>query len=1045
MSTGNGRVLIRLRSNNFASCDCPYCGGTWSETDSFVKPPRTYKQYGCANCREQIFVYFENGRAGPVVKDDYEKEHFFSKTIQAIFSGLNACNRLPGEHRAAWKKRKRKIRKECIKRKEELDTYAADTGRTNDAVVMMCQLACDTNNFSCVDYVKARPCKKTVALAQKIAKNLPDDSEEYLEFKRLKEAYGEIKGQFKRKAKRRNLVVALIMTVMLGVCGWFYVQPQTVYDPSVNIDAYIPYDAFLPWEKYALDLSAQAYDSGTAPYAATEQILQEAVGTFALYDISLTCFSKVKQPNAPVSVTVPIPQTLRDTDLVVYRVSNTDGTYAECPSKVSREQHTITFETDHFSLFAIGERAYRVKFEANGAIVADVKAVFGDRVAPPADPERYGYTFDTWRTGDREWDFASDTVNGSVTLQAAWIPNNNRLLFCAAGGEGEMDALVVPTDQSIRLPDCAFTKPDYAFVGWSCSLGGEAEYRAGDTFVMPADAETSLYAVWRWTFAVVTFDTTGGQSDVNSLILRQEEPYGALPVPTRTGYDFVSWSASENGEAIEETTRVPVQEEITLYAVWRERSYRITYHMTDPDEPQSAPARIQNPNAYQFLYSQYPDLQPATRSAYDICIGWYLDAACTRPLDEAWYRSWKEAPADIDVYPKWDIAIYYDHTDEIPRWIKPMGDRKRVCIDLSNGPGGTYTVLSHYNGTSYNKFDLVEDVTDLYMVGHADTEYLLHYICVSEYSQDQEVTIHLRDFQMVGGICTYYEHAPGTYAEHLIIDTAGRSGIVQSGDQKSTIDGFRNVTITGDGSLRICGNMGAEGTDGGIAVKADRVVMDMTGTLRIQGGNGGSGADAEDQLFFGASGRPGEDVAPNRHGKDAESGQPGGQGPTGYTGGNGGNGACAVVADQLIITERCLSVTLIGGNGAVGGAGGKGGTGGSGGDGGADNCGKPCCWGGNLPGDGGDGGNGGTGGTGGNGGRGAYAVSSTCHVQNDSHALRTTDGSAGNGGSGGMGGNPGSGGSGGSSGTNGGGGTAGDPGKPGEPGQPGATPTDRVG
>lgn len=67
----------------------------------------------------------------------------------------------------------------------------------------------------------------------------------------------------------------------------------------------------------------------------------------------------------------------------------------------------------------------------------------------------------------------------------------------------------------------------------------------------------------------VTLDATGGNVNPNTKLLTYDQPYGKLPTPTRTKYNFVGWYTEQNGGTkVEETTQVTLKSDHTLYAVW---------------------------------------------------------------------------------------------------------------------------------------------------------------------------------------------------------------------------------------------------------------------------------------------------------------------------------------------------------------------------------------------------------------------------------------------------------------------------------------------
>ncbi len=220
-------------------------------------------------------------------------------------------------------------------------------------------------------------------------------------------------------------------------------------------------------------------------------------------------------------------------------------------------------------------------------------------------------------------------------------------------------------------------------------------------------------------------------------------------------------------------------------------------------------------------------------------------------------------------------------------------------------------------------------------------------------------------------------NAVGIEGSSLISCETGREiHIIVSG--QNTLNGVRNVAINcvsssiyfeGNGVLTIIGGSGLngsngkqEGTGGQIGVNgyegliASNIIVNMTNTLTVSGGNGGNGGN-------GANGVNGTNGNDKGWGQSVVTGtgatEHGGDGGKGGNGARGGNGADSVRISSLTVNSG--KVLLMGGNGGSAGNGGNGGKGGRGG--------KNDWWigyQGGHPGNGGNGGDGGNGSYGGN-------------------------------------------------------------------------------
>lgn len=83
-------------------------------------------------------------------------------------------------------------------------------------------------------------------------------------------------------------------------------------------------------------------------------VLEDAAGKFAAFDISLENGGAKIQPNGKVQVSIPVPAGYDKERLTIYHIAD-DGTKTELPCTVTGD--AVTFETDHFSLYVLAEKA----------------------------------------------------------------------------------------------------------------------------------------------------------------------------------------------------------------------------------------------------------------------------------------------------------------------------------------------------------------------------------------------------------------------------------------------------------------------------------------------------------------------------------------------------------------------------------------------------------------------------------------------------------------------------------------------------------------
>ena len=79
--------------------------------------------------------------------------------------------------------------------------------------------------------------------------------------------------------------------------------------------------------------------------------------------------------------------------------------------------------------------------------------------------------------------------------------------------------------------------------------------------------------------STVTFQANGGVVSPTTKSVIYQEPYGTLPIPTRSGYTFEGWFTEiSGGIKITESTIVSQTTNQTLYARWKANHYVVTLH-----------------------------------------------------------------------------------------------------------------------------------------------------------------------------------------------------------------------------------------------------------------------------------------------------------------------------------------------------------------------------------------------------------------------------------------------------------------------------------
>ncbi|MEI8277953.1 MAG: InlB B-repeat-containing protein, partial [Hyphomicrobiales bacterium] len=215
----------------------------------------------------------------------------------------------------------------------------------------------------------------------------------------------------------------------------------------------------------------------------------------------------------------------------------------------SADKHSVTFDSKSGSAVAAGS------FVTDGSL------------AIPFDPTRTGYSFLGWSDSDGgesiTFPYSPDSLT-DVTLYALWSADSHVVNLGVNGG-----TVLFVTDGSIDEP-AAPSRAGYTFVGWSLTDGGDAlvfPYTPG------VIEDLTFYPLWSADSHVVNLGVNGGTvSFVTDGSI--DEP----AAPSRAGYTFQGWSATDGGSVLSFPYAPGVTTDITLYALWSADSHTVTFN-----------------------------------------------------------------------------------------------------------------------------------------------------------------------------------------------------------------------------------------------------------------------------------------------------------------------------------------------------------------------------------------------------------------------------------------------------------------------------------
>lgn len=252
---------------------------------------------------------------------------------------------------------------------------------------------------------------------------------------------------------------------------------------------------------------------------------------------------------------------------------------------------SVYTENKALDLYAIWEiEQYDVVYNANGgsgAPAAQKKTYGQDLTLSDKKPVREGYDFQGWaKSANGEAVYGASGIykdNSAVTLYAVWKKKVFSITIYTSTGGSNGSSYTVKKEYGEKYTITSTSAPTgYYLEGYG--IPGDtttAKYHVGDVYTVTG--HLTLYPVFAKYKYTVKYNANGGTGAPSA----QTKEYGETLVlsnvkPTRDGYDFAGWGTSANSGTVVYYSgkNYTANESVTLYAVWREKTYTI-YICTD--------------------------------------------------------------------------------------------------------------------------------------------------------------------------------------------------------------------------------------------------------------------------------------------------------------------------------------------------------------------------------------------------------------------------------------------------------------------------------
>lgn len=278
----------------------------------------------------------------------------------------------------------------------------------------------------------------------------------------------------------------------------------------------------------------------------------------------------------------------------------------------------VTTSANHTIYAHWSSDAYTVTFDATGGSVYQTSksVTYGSTYGSLPTPTKTGYRFTGWYTsisgGTKIESTTTVTTIGSHTLYAHWTGNTYIVNLDPNGGTVSTSFKMI-TYNSLYGTLPKPSRSGYDFLGWFTEKDGGTEVTSATR--MTTSKNHTLYAHWSVDSYKVSFNANGGTVSPTSKSVTYGSPYGALPTPTKEGYQFQGWyDGFSGGDLVTSSTIVSATKDHTLYARWDTSVYTVSFDANG--------GTVNTPFKTIAYGNMYGTLPTPTRTGYKF-LGWF--------------------------------------------------------------------------------------------------------------------------------------------------------------------------------------------------------------------------------------------------------------------------------------------------------------------------------------------------------------------------------------------------------------------------------------
>ena len=330
------------------------------------------------------------------------------------------------------------------------------------------------------------------------------------------------------------------------------------------------------------------------------------------------------------------------------------------------EDNSFTLPNNTWFNLTIGLDGKNLRVYSDGTLKVSAETLsdrpdFSGFVYDLANSEGGNFTIGSNTYEDNNW-IAADYDN--IRIYAAAAQNEEEVRAARAGyasyslkydpngGDGNAVEELVKVGSSVIAAQNPFTKEGFAFVEWNTQADGKGEgYRAGESFAVTAD--TVLYAQWTIDSHFLSFEANGGRGEMNQQTIRYEETTAIADCGfVKTGHRFAGWNtqADGTGTAYADKAQIVLTEDITLYAQWTAKEYRVTFNANGGEGVMEAQSLV-------FGKASALTANAFTRRGYDFA-GWAYTAEGIAALKDGESVDGILEGNDVQLYAVWTIGTF---------------------------------------------------------------------------------------------------------------------------------------------------------------------------------------------------------------------------------------------------------------------------------------------------------------------------------------------------------------------------------------------------